>query len=477
MKRKIAPSEDADRVSKEECCVQERGAAPAVAGKSSGSPLSIWSRITIVILAVLTGGLCFFCGWAMRGALEPYEVRVARWMLETIERYSLYEPEMSREELDDMLYHMGLAALQYGISEQGEHYAAIYRPAERQELLQSFEGISQGYGLYLSEGKVNGESLCYLSKVLGNTPAAEAVATGGGENGLKKFDRPVALVYFKDGEQFSCNLQDLSLEEIRSTFAPVGDTMTLTVDRPVQTADGVLYTGENLLTFSLEARSYTPRYAEYYSGEEIPSLPEEAALVVLKSFNAPAAENFAECMEMFAAQGKRHLILDLRDNGGGLVAQTEAILAHLLDTGKSDGVRFAKEVDKNGKESYYSTAANYYDRYQFKSVQVLVNGNTASASELLLMAMQEFHSVDHVIGSKTFGKGIVQKYFAMDEGFTLKLTVAQIYDMNGRTIHGFEKGGIHPDIPIAEEIFLDFAHDSCLNSAIAVVEAIQEENI
>ena len=82
------------------------------------------------------------------------------------------------------------------------------------------------------------------------------------------------------------------------------------------------------------------------------------------------------------------------------------------------------------------------------------------------MAMQEFGSVDRVIGTRTYGKGIVQKYYSMDSGFTLKLTVAQIYDMNGRTIHGFEEGGILPDVAVEDGIFLDFAHDASLTCAI-----------
>ena len=451
---------------RDEMSFTEESVRPAEAEGRGGSPLSFWKKLAAGGAALLLCALCFFGGWLAKGASEPYEVRVARWMLETMEKYSLYEPEMDREDWDEALYRMGAAAIQYGICEQGERFAAIYRPSERLELLQSFQGVSQGYGLYLAQTEHEGQIVPYVSKVLGATPVAEAVSLAGGENGLHRYDRPVRLRYERGGQTEEADLSSASLEQIKAAFALVGNSMTLTVDRPVQTERGVVYTGGNLLEFSLTARAYTPCYAEYYTSAEVPALPADAALIALLSFNAPAASDFARCMEKFAQEGKRYLILDLRDNGGGLVAQAESILEHLLDTGNSGGTAFAKEVDKNGKEKYYRTSANYYGRYGFKSVQVLANGGTASASELTLMAMQEFGSVDRVIGTRTYGKGIVQKYYSMDSGFTLKLTVAQIYDMNGRTIHGFEEGGILPDVAVEDGIFLDFAHDASLTCAI-----------
>ena len=135
-------------------------------------------------------------------------------------------------------------------------------------------------------------------------------------------------------------------------------------------------------------------------------------------------------------KGEKALIIDLRDNGGGLLDTAVKMLDRILP---KELVVYTK--DKQGK------AEEYYAKDNKKvsvPIAILVNENSASASEVFAGALQDY-GVAKLVGTKTFGKGIVQSIFNLTDGTALKMTVAKYYTPKGRNIH--EKG-LTPDVRV-----------------------------
>ena len=130
------------------------------------------------------------------------------------------------------------------------------------------------------------------------------------------------------------------------------------------------------------------------------------------------------------------MIVDVRDNGGGLMDQVVGMLDRLLPEGL-----IVYTEDKYGeRDEHFSTATESFD----KPMIVLVNGNSASASEIFAGALQDYE-VATILGTQTFGKGIVQTLLPLTDGTALKVTISKYYTPNGTNIHGV---GITPDVEV-----------------------------
>jgi len=159
----------------------------------------------------------------------------------------------------------------------------------------------------------------------------------------------------------------------------------------------------------------------------------------ITQFNAPTAEALEEAMDELLEQDLEGLIIDLRNNPGGLLSAAVDVSSKFL---------------KRGKEIVSTRSRNPQDVQVFKSrgrthypdlpMVILVNGGSASASEIFAGALQDYKRAI-LIGEKTFGKGSVQSVLPMDDGSAIRLTTAKYYTPSQRVIH--EKG-IEPDIVV-----------------------------
>ena len=130
------------------------------------------------------------------------------------------------------------------------------------------------------------------------------------------------------------------------------------------------------------------------------------------------------------------LVVDLRANPGGNLATVTQMLDLLLPKGT-----IVSTKDKSGHEEVISSD----DEHQFtKPMSVVVDGNSASASEIFAGAIQDY-GLGPIVGTTTYGKGIVQQIFDLGDGTCVKLTMAEYYTPNGRNIH---KKGITPDVEV-----------------------------
>lgn len=162
-------------------------------------------------------------------------------------------------------------------------------------------------------------------------------------------------------------------------------------------------------------------------------LKDKIGYIRISMFDENTAGEFKKALTNLENQGQKGLIIDLRDNGGGLLDQSSKIADMLLGKGT-----IVYTIDnKNHKESWTSDANKFN-----KPLVLLVNGGTASASEILSGAVRDFKA-GTLVGTKTFGKGIVQVPFELSDGSAVKVTIARYYTPSGECI---QKKGIMPNI-------------------------------
>lgn len=164
-------------------------------------------------------------------------------------------------------------------------------------------------------------------------------------------------------------------------------------------------------------------------------------IIALYNFSAVSEQKMTEALRDFIKSGDKKLVLDLRGNPGGYLQSAVEIASFFLPAGKTI-VRENYGGDRE-EDVYRSTGRDLHDIRDFK-MAVLIDGGSASASEILAGALGE-HGIAKLIGAQSFGKGSVQKLISLDDGSSLKVTIARWFTPNGVSI---SKNGLTPDIPI-----------------------------
>ena len=173
---------------------------------------------------------------------------------------------------------------------------------------------------------------------------------------------------------------------------------------------------------------------------EYKMLADNIGYIEVSSFYEVTGQQYIDAVEDLNAQGMEGLIVDLRGNGGGLLEIAVDMLDYMLPAGK---IVYTEDKDGNVTSEYKST-----DDEQFtKPLAILVNGYSASASEIFAGAIKDY-GIGTLVGSNTFGKGIVQRVFPLEDGSAVKLTIAKYFTPNGNDIH---KIGVTPDVEVEYE--------------------------
>lgn len=194
--------------------------------------------------------------------------------------------------------------------------------------------------------------------------------------------------------------------------------------------------GNELLDFELKRCKVDTQTVSFGMIKEQP-----IGYIYLSHFEDSAVEQFKEAYRNLKEKGAQKLIIDLRNNGGGAMQSALQILDYLLPEGI-----VVYTQDKYGyRKNYFSSA----DEAALDiPCAVLVNENTASASELFTAALVDFDKAI-VVGKNTFGKGIVQTLFGLEDGSIFKITTEEYYSPKGQRIH---KKGITPDYEVERDI-------------------------
>ncbi len=318
-------------------------------------------------------------------------------------------------------------------------YSCYYNEEELVSMMETTQGEYVGIGVSVSQNVNTG--LITILKPYKGAPGAEA--------GLLPGD-----VLYK------VNDQEITTMELDSVVGLIrgeeGSKVKLTVYREGEA---------DYLDFEVERRKVEIPTVEYEM------LENQIGYIMVSAFEGNTDEQFEAAMEDLTAQGMKGLIIDLRDNGGGLLDTVVNMLDYVLPEGL---IFYVKDKYENVGGEMYSTSSCHLE----VPLVVLVNENSASASEVFAGNIQDFEA-GKLVGTTTFGKGIMQSMYYEDIQYStaIKLTVADYYIHSGRNIH---KIGITPDIEVEldEELkkLLTIPHDqdTQLQAGIAAVtEAIQ----
>ncbi len=165
----------------------------------------------------------------------------------------------------------------------------------------------------------------------------------------------------------------------------------------------------------------------------------------LYNFNALAENQAAAALREFVQSGAERMVLDLRGNPGGYLESATAIASYFLPAGK---VIVREDFGNSRPETMYRSQGRVVHSFTPDTLVVLVDGGSASASEILAGALKE-HGVATVIGTETFGKGSVQELVSLADGSSLKVTIARWFTPNG---HSISEGGLEPDVTIERTV-------------------------
>ena len=178
----------------------------------------------------------------------------------------------------------------------------------------------------------------------------------------------------------------------------------------------------------------------------------KTGLIRISSFTNKTAEQFRSELQNLRSKGITRLVIDLRNNTGGVVSSATDILDQVLGTGSFGGMKY-----KDGKQQTFKGTT---EEKLGMPHAVLVNQYSASASEIFAGAIQDFGE-GKLVGTKTFGKGITQRVIRLPDGSAIKYTDAQLYTPKGNTWHGV---GLTPDIVV--ELPENATEDTQLNAAL-----------
>ncbi len=338
--------------------------------------------------------------------------------------------------IDVYYYQEGLdyEAMQTGmltglVDSLNDPYSEYYTKEELEKVTQDNEGIYYGIGAYVSMDTTL--SMPKISGIIADTPAEEA--------GLRENDVIAAV---GDVSTYQMTTQ----EAVTYIRGEEGTKVELTIYRE----------GEpDYLYFSVERRKV-----------ESPTVNSEMMGAVgylqITSFDEVTVHQFTDAYEELKKQGMKGLIIDVRSNPGGLLTSVLDISRQILPKG-----RIVYTEDKYGQKNEYTCdGKNEIDI----PLVVLINGNSASASEILAGAVKDY-GIGTIVGTTTYGKGVVQNIFALSDGSAVKLTISNYFTPNGNNIHGI---GIIPDVEV--ELDADKYYDEGVDTQIEkALEILNEE--
>ncbi len=309
-----------------------------------------------------------------------------------------------------------------------DKYSSYYSEKEYSRLSESNEGSFEGIGVLIIQ---NDQGFFEISGFSGEDSSAKAVGVEVGD-----------FFYKVDGENVAgMDISDL-VDKVR------GKSGT--------SVDIIMLRGEDMeqVEFTIPRRRVEAVTVSYNM------LEKNTGHIMIGAFENITVSQFEDALKELKSQGMKRLILDLRGNGGGMVDAAVKIADHIIGTGV-----VTYTLDSEGqRRDYNAITPEAFDM----PLVILVDANTASASELLTGAIKDY-GLGTVVGTVTYGKGLVQNVYPLYDGSAIKLTNAKYYTPNGVNIQGT---GIKPDVVVEfDEEAYEKGTDNQLEKAMQVLDA------
>ena len=381
----------------------------------------VLTGVLVVTLAV--GGVKFVQQRQYNGVLsDTSHVQKIEYLEKLIDQE--YLGEVDNDEMAEGVY----AGLVYGL---GDVYSRYYTADEYAQETASTDGAYAGIGVSIQKNKNGGVQIaeCYEGG-----PGADA--------GLQTGDVITAIN--------DTDVTDMELSDVVSLIRENKDkTIVLTVFRENE---------EKSREISVDVTDV-----------ELPSvfgemLDKKTGYIQITQFTGVTPQQYKDMFAELKDKGMERLVIDLRDNPGGLLTSVCDILREILP----EGLIVYTEDKYGNREEETCDGKHQLDM----SLAVLVNENSASASEIFAGAVQD-HEVGTIVGTTTYGKGVVQELRQLSDGSAVKLTVSNYYTPNGNSIN---KVGIKPDVEVklASELLnkdeITHEEDNQLQKALDVIE-------
>ena len=369
-----------------------------------------------------------------------------------VDRYFLFEDDIDKEQMEAGIYKGLLSGLE-------DPYTVYYTQEEYETLTEETEGVYCGIGVLVSQNISSG--LITALRVFQGSPAEEA--------GMKKGD-----ILYKVGEALASDFE-----------------LDVLVQQEIRGAENT-YVDITVLRDGEEVKLHIQRRIVEVTTVESKMLENNIGYILVTQFELVTGDQFKDAINSLEEQGMERLIIDLRDNPGGVLDEVVEMAAYILPEDKLKGTIVATS-DKNGRGDRYfskggeicfeSDTGQRDPRYPKKDghelnipMVVLINGNSASASEVFAGAVRDY-GYAKLVGTTSFGKGIVQSLVQLEDGSAVKMTVSHYYTPGGVDLH---KKGLEPDVEVEQEIPEDLkgAFEIPLerdNQVLRAIEVLMEE--
>lgn len=331
-----------------------------------------------------------------------------------------YLGEVDDSELEEGLYKGLISGLE-------DPYSVYYDEEETKKLVEATEGEYDGIGAVLTQNMDTG--IVTLVQIYEGSPAMEA--------GLKDDD-----ILYKVGDM---EVTGMDLTEVVSHIkGEKGTEVSLTVLR-----------GENNeeVTVTAVRNTIQAQTIEYEMKDD------KIGYIAVSEFDLVTYAQYKDALTNLEGQGMKGLIVDLRNNPGGNLST----VCEMLDLMLPEGLIVYTEDKEGNREEMESDEESQFHL----PMVVLMNGNSASASEIYAGAIQDY-GIGKIVGTQSYGKGVVQQIFDLKDGTCVKLTIAEYFTPKGRNINGT---GITPDVEVEyEKNDEDPEADNQLDKAVEVLK-------
>lgn len=314
-------------------------------------------------------------------------------LMQVIDYYYLYDYD--KDEMVDAIYKAVMSSL-------GDPYTVYYTADEFNAFMESSSGSYCGIGVVVQQNIQTG--LVTAVRPYEDCPGYEA--------GI----RPGDLILAVDGTEITGMDLNTAVALIKGEE---GTSVTITLQRDDEVFD-----------VEVTRRQIDVKTVNYRM------MDDNIGYIQIEEFDEVTSEQFSQALDSLIEQGMEALVIDIRDNPGGILDTVVAMLDEILPEGTIVSVK-----DRNGTVQEYTSDAN---TKLTVPLTVLINGNSASASEIFAGAIKDY-GVGTLVGTTTYGKGIVQTAFSLRDGTGVKITIEDYYLPSGKSIH---KVGVDPDVEI-----------------------------
>lgn len=363
---------------------------------------------------------------AKKSEEDPYE--------DIVEKLSVLKMIIDTYYLEDVDTEAFATGIYKGfISSLDDPYSTYYTKQEYANLIESSSGVYHGIGAVVSQDVKTG--VITIVRPYKDGPAYKV--------GLLPDD----ILYKVEGQEVTG--EDLT-EVVSKIKGKEGTEVNITIYREGATEP---------MDFTIVRQKINIPTIEYEM------LKDDIGYIQIVEFDDITISQFSSAISALEKKGMKSLVIDVRNNPGGLLNAVVDILDRLLPKGKL--VVYTEDKYKNREEETTDNS----DRYD-KPMVVLINGNSASASEIFAGTLQDYEKAT-VVGTTSFGKGIVQKVIPLTDGTAIKLTISKYFTPKGRNIHG---SGILPDVEIELDdelkqlVTIPHDQDNQLQKAIEVLK-------